>query len=162
MSNDMQFDFQILDGVEMPKREIQGRPRGSQYPLEQMKQGQSFFLPIEGVEGATRKDRGGNVFELTQAEDLERKLRQKQSYFSQLGKSLGISIGTRTYDDGADYNEMYKGKAGIGVWHQGPRIEKEASEENEQAQQAEVETPDGYTRDEDGNLYDEDGNYVPE
>ena len=124
--NDQAFDFQIDEGVEIPKREIQGRPRGSQYPLEQMKQGQSFFLAIEGIEGATRKDKEGNVFELTQAEDLERKLRQKQSYFSQLGKSLGISIGTRTYDDGADYNERYAGQAGIGVWHQGERTEKDA------------------------------------
>lgn len=127
--SDMEFDFIIDAGVEMPKREIQGRPRGSQYPLERMTQGQSFFLPIQGVEGATRKDREGNVFELTEAEDLERKLRQKQSYFSQLGKSLGISIGTRTYEDGADYNERYAGQAGIGVWHQGPRTEKEATED---------------------------------
>lgn len=125
MSDDQNFDFQIDDGIEIPAREIVGRPRGSQYPLERMSVGQSFFLPLSGTEGATRKDKEGNVTELTVEEDLERQMRQKQSYFSQLGKKLGISIKTRTYDDGTEYNARFAGQAGIGVWHGGERVETE-------------------------------------
>jgi hypothetical protein len=137
--NDNTFDFQIDEGVDIPKREIQGRPRGSQYPLEQMSPGQSFFLPVEGEEGATRKDKDGNVFELTVEEDLARKLRQKQSYFSQIGKSLGISIVTRTYPTGnaAEYNERYAGMSGLGVWHNGERTEKDSEQEVELEDEAE-------------------------
>lgn len=128
--NDTSFDFQIDDGIAIPAREIQGRPRGSQYPLERMTQGQSFFLPLAGTEGATRKDKEGNVFEMTVEEDLARQMRQKQSYFSQLGKKLGLSIKTRTYEDGADYNERFAGQAGIGVWHNGERTETDEVEED--------------------------------
>lgn len=131
--NDFDFDLQIDEGVDIPKREIQGRPRGSQYPFERMAVGQSFFLPVAGEEGATRKDKDGNVFELTVEEDLARKLRQKQSYFSQIGKSLGISIVTRTYPTGnaSEYNERYDGMSGLGVWHNGPRTEKDGEEDVE-------------------------------
>jgi hypothetical protein len=127
--NDTAFDFQIDEGIEIPAREIVGRPRGSQYPLERMSVGQSFFLPLNGEEGATRTDREGNVTELTEAEDLDRKMRQKQSYFSQLGKKLGISIKTRTYEDGTEYNARFAGQPGIGVWHGGERVETEEEEE---------------------------------
>lgn len=132
--NDQAFDFQIDEGIEIPAREIVGRPRGSQYPLEKMVAGQSFFLPLVGEEGATSTDKEGNVTELTVEQDLERKMRQKQSYFSQLGKKLGIAIKTRTYDDGKDYGTSgkYAGQAGIGVWHGGERVETE-EQENEEA-----------------------------
>lgn len=125
MSTDTDFDFQIDDGVALPAREITGRPTGSQYPLEKMRAGQSFFLPLNGKEGATRKDKEGNVTELSVEEDLERQMRQKQSYFSQLGKKLDISVKTRTYADGADYNARFAGQPGIGVWHGGERVETE-------------------------------------
>lgn len=135
--NDNTFDFLIEDGIELPAREGHGRPRGSQYPIEQMTQGQSFFVPLEGEEGATRKDKDGNVFELTAAEDLARQMRQKQSYFSQLGKKLGLSIKTRVYADGKDFSARQAGKAGIGVWHAGPRTETDSEEEVEEAEGAE-------------------------
>lgn len=129
MSSDFDFDSLVIhDNVELPKREIIGRPRGSQYKFEKMRAGQAFFLPLTGEDGATRKDREGNVYELNAAEDLLRKQRQKQSYFSQLGKNLGISIGTRTYDDGGEFNAAYKGQSGIGVWHQGVRNAKDDAE----------------------------------
>ena len=131
MTTDLDFDFQIDEGVAVPKREIQGRPKGSQYPFERMTKGQSFFLPVEGVDGATRKDRAGQVFELTADEDLQRKIRQKQSYFSQIGKALDISIVTRTYTtgNGAEYGARYEGMSGIGVWHNGERTEADASDD---------------------------------
>jgi hypothetical protein len=129
--NDQAFDFQIDEGIEIPAREIQGRERGSQYPLAKMVQGQSFFLPLNGKENATRKDKEGNVYELSVADDLQRQMRQKQSYFSQLGKAEGISIKTRTYEDGGEYAERFAGQPGIGVWHNGPRTETDANEEVE-------------------------------
>lgn len=122
--NDQDFDFQIDSGIEAPKRVILGRPSGSKYPVEKMAEGQSFFIPLKGEENATSKDKEGNVKELTVAEDLERKQRQKQSYFSQLGKKLGLSLQTVAFADGKDYNPNradIAGEAGIGVWHRGPR-----------------------------------------
>jgi hypothetical protein len=138
-TEDQSFDFEIDDGIEIPAREITGRPSGSQYPLAKMNPGQSFFLTLAGTDGATRKDKDGNVTELTAAEDLERQMRQKQSYFSQLGKKLGISIKTRTYDDGKDYNAKFAGKAGIGVWHGGERVETEEEEVVEEVEDDAVE-----------------------
>lgn len=151
--NDVAFDFQIDDGVQIPKREIQGRPRGSQYPIGQMREGQSFFLPLTGDEGATRKDKAGNVFEISVEESLQRKMRQKQSYFSQLGKGMGLSLTTRTYDDGAEYNPRYAGQAGIAVWHSGERKPEDSTDEVDA-----YGNPVGTTYDEEGNPYDAEGN----
>lgn len=151
--NDMAFDFQIDDGVEIPKREIQGRPRGSQYPIDKMKQGQSFFLPLVGKEGATRKDKDGNTFDMTVAEDLSRQMRQKQSYFSQLGKSLKVNLTTRTYDGKEKIYRDKAGQAGIAVWHDGER-----TEQDEDAPVDQYGNPEGTTYDEDGNPYDAEGN----
>lgn len=107
------FEIQIEDGVEIPKREAPTGPRGSVYPLEQMREGQSFAINIVGEEGHTRRD--GVV--LTAEEDAKRKAAQKQSYFSQLGKRLGISVVTR-----------YNAEAGtLRVWHNGPRSEADES-----------------------------------
>jgi hypothetical protein len=152
--NDQAFDFQIDDGVEIPKREIQGRPRGSQYPIDRMKQGQSFFLPLAGKEGATRKDKDGQVFEIDVAEDLARQMRQKQSYFSQLGKSLGINLTTRTYDGVTKVYRDKSGQAGIAVWHDGERTEQEDAA----GALDQYGNPEGTTYDEDGNPYDAEGN----
>lgn len=152
-STDMAFDFQIDEGVEIPKREIQGRPRGSQYPIDRMKQGQSFFLPLIGKEGATRKDKAGTVFEIDAAEDLARQMRQKQSYFSQLGKQLGINLTTRTYDGTGKVYKDKNGVAGIAVWHDGERTEQEEGGALDQ-----YGNPEGTTYDDEGNPYDAEGN----
>lgn len=151
--NDMTFDFQIDEGVEIPKREIQGRPRGSQYPIERMTKGQSFFLPLTGKEGATKKDKEGNVSDITVDEDLGRQMRQKQSYFSQLGKQLGLNLTTRTYDGKERVYKDKTGVAGIAVWHDGERTEKDEAGEVDV-----YGNPVGTTYDEAGNPYDADGN----
>lgn len=151
--NDQAFDFQIDDGIEIPKREIQGRPRGSQYPIAQMKQGQSFFLPLVGKEGATKKDKEGNVSNITAEEDLQRQMRQKQSYFSQLGKQLGLNLTTRTFDGTERVYGKRTGEAGIAVWHDGERTETDADGEVDA-----YGNPVGTTYDEAGNPYDAEGN----
>jgi hypothetical protein len=151
--NDQAFDFQIDDGVEIPKREIQGRPRGSQYPIERMKQGQSFFLPLTGKEGATKKDKEGNVSNITADEDLQRQMRQKQSYFSQLGKQLGLNLTTRTFDGTERVYGTKQGIAGIAVWHDGERTEKDEA----QGAVDQFGNPEGTEYDEEGNPYNPDG-----
>lgn len=123
MSTDADFDFVIEDGVVPPKREIVGRVRVSRYRIDQMKQGQGAFITLVGEDGHVAKDKDGNEVELTAAQDLERQQRQKQSYFSQLGKKLGIKIKTATYTDGSKFSARNAGKAGIGVWHMGPRVD---------------------------------------
>jgi hypothetical protein len=135
----MSFEFVIEDGVSIPKREIEFAPRGSQYPFEQMKAGQSFLIPVHGEEGASKKD--GTP--LTVAEDAKRKAAQKQSYFSSLGKKLGINVVTRFFPEGEDSQS----DPSLRVWHNGPRtaeqLAKDAqttsatSEQGEQGEQAE-------------------------
>lgn len=99
------FEFKIEEGVEIPKREMNFGPRGSKYPLLDMKEGQSFALQIVGKEG--QKDGKGNP--LTAKEDALRKARQKQSYFSSFGKRNGIKVVTR-------FNEA---DGTLRVWHDG-------------------------------------------
>lgn len=118
----MSFEFVIEDGVSIPKREFESAPRGSQYPLEQMHEGQSFALPVLGAEGAQKRD--GTP--LTVAEDAKRKAAQKQSYFSSLGKRLGINVVTRYFPDGEDG----EGVSALRVWHNGPRTAEQIAKDN--------------------------------
>lgn len=122
----MSFEFVIEDGVSIPKREIEFTPRGSQYPLEHMKPGQSFKIAIVGVEGAEKRD----GTKLTVAEDAKRKSAQKQSYFSSLGKKLGINVVTRYFPNGepdADGNES--GTSELRVWHNGERTAEQKAKD---------------------------------
>lgn len=143
----MNDDFQIVieEGVEIPKRELVGRPRESIYPIADMKQNQGFFLPVYGEEGQVRTKRDGTEEPLTIEEDWQRKVRQKQSYFSQLGKRHGVKIVTRVFEDGEAFGTSgkYKGMPGIGVWHGGPRTEKDDEEDAQmQAQNQDDGLPD--------------------
>lgn len=113
----MSFEFVIEDGVSIPKREMDFGPRGSQYPFEKMRKGQSFALPIHGEENATKQD----GTKLTIAEDAKRKAAQKQSYFSSLGKKLGIHVVTRYFPEGEDGQSS----PSLRVWHNGERTEEE-------------------------------------
>ena len=118
-----QVQFLIEDNIPIPKREVEFGPRGSQYPIEHMTQGQSFRVPVVGEEGQTDKE--GNV--LSVAEDAKKKASQKQSYFSSLGRKLGIKVVTRYFADDAEYGPHLR------VWHDGPRVEGDAEEgEDEQ------------------------------
>ena len=111
---DATLNIIIEDDIAIPTRELVGRPRGSQYPLEKMTEGQSFALRIDGVEGSQRERKDGTKETLTAAQDQERKARQKQSYFSALGAKLGIAVVTRWFPE-----------AGVlRVWHAGPAKEK--------------------------------------
>lgn len=99
-----EFEFVIEEGIEIPKREIVGRQRGSKYPLEQMTEGQSFALT-----GLTDKQS-----------------RQKQSQFSELGKSRGIIVVTR----------FNKETGTLRIWHGGFRDQAAADANAANAGQA--------------------------
>lgn len=118
------FEFVIQDNVEIPKREFSGTraERESEYPFAQMKQGQSFSLPIKGDTNHKVKGKDGNEVVLTVAESAKRHAAQKQSYFSSLGKRLGIDIVTRYFPTG----EGDDGQPTLRAWHNGPRKEKPA------------------------------------
>lgn len=140
----MSFEFVIEDSVTIPKREIEFAPRGSQYPLERMKAGQSFALPIVGEENATKKD----GTQLTVEEDAKRKAAQKQSYFSSLGKKLDINVVTRYFPNGeADAEGNESGNPTLRVWHNGPRTEEQKAKDAERAAaraaKGQSEEPDG-------------------
>lgn len=128
MSN---VQFVIEDNIPIPKREVEFGPRGSQYPIEQMNPGQSFVVPVYGEEG--QQDKEGNV--LSVAEDAKKKASQKQSYFSALGRKLGIKVVTRYFADDAQHGPHLR------VWHDGFRTaeEQEADEQNEGADEGAVE-----------------------
>lgn len=120
-----EFEFVIQDNVEIPKREFAGERahRESQYPIAKMHQGQSFALPINGVDGAKAKDKEGNEITLTAAEDAKRQASQKQSYFSSLGKRENVKVVTRYFPEGEVNPTTGKptGQPTLRVWHDGPR-----------------------------------------
>ena len=123
MSN---IQFLVEDNIPIPKREVEFGPRGSQYPLEQMSEGQSFRVPVDGVEGTIVKDKEtGEERELTITEDAKKKASQKQSYFSSLGRKLGISVVTRYFGEDAEYGPHLR------VWHNGPRTENDEGQADE-------------------------------
>lgn len=125
----MSFEFVIEQGVAIPPREFgPHEPRESQYPFAQMKQGQSFAMPIKGDENATKKD----GTKLTVAEDAKRKAAQKQSYFSSLGKKLGINVVTRFYPEGEDSS----GTPSLRVWHNGPRTAEQIAKDDAKEKKA--------------------------
>lgn len=117
-----EIEFVIQDNVEIPKREFGGEraTRESEYPFAKMKQGQSFALEIKGEAGAKVKGKDGVETVLTEAESAKRHAAQKQSYFSSLGKRLGIDIVTRYFPNG----EGDDGQPTLRAWHNGPRKEK--------------------------------------
>lgn len=136
----MTFEFVIEDGVSIPKREIEFAPRGSQYPLGQMKQGQSFKVDVNGEANATKQD--GTP--LTVEEDAKRKAAQKQSYFSSLGKKLGLNVITRYFPNGeADADGNESGVPTLRVWHGGERTEEQKAKDAEKAKSAPAQTTEG-------------------
>lgn len=117
-----EIEFVIQDNVEIPKREFAGEraTRESEYPFAKMKAGQSFAIAIKGEAGAKVKNKDGTETVLTEAESAKRHAAQKQSYFSSLGKRLGIDIVTRYFPTG----EGDDGQPTLRAWHNGPRKEK--------------------------------------
>lgn len=117
-----EIEFVIQDNVEIPKREFAGEraTRESEYPFAKMKAGQSFAIAIKGEAGAKVKNKDGTETVLTEAESAKRRAAQKQSYFSSLGKRLGIDIVTRYFPTG----EGDDGQPTLRAWHNGPRKEK--------------------------------------
>ena len=99
----MDFNIQIDDNVQLPKREVNFGPRESKYPFATMKEGQGFALPITGKAGL--KNAKGET--LTVEQDAERKARQKQSAFSGSAKRLGIKLNTRYVHSQPDASEEY-------------------------------------------------------
>lgn len=147
----MSFEFVIEDGVSIPKREIEFAPRGSQYPFEQMKPGQSFAIPVHGEANATKRD--GTP--LSVEEDAKRKSAQKQSYFSSLGKKLGINVVTRYFPNGeADKDGNESGTPTLRVWHNGERTAEQKAKD-EQAKADGAPEPEFTEEDEELNLGDE-------
>ncbi len=121
--------FLIEDGIAIPKREVQFEPRGSQYPLADMQPGQSFRVPIVGSTDA--KDKDGNP--LTVAEDAKKKAAQKQSYFSALGKRIGVRVVTRYFAEDSEYGPHLR------VWHDGARTEADDADEQPQNSGSDIE-----------------------
>lgn len=117
-----EIEFVIQDNVEIPKREFAGEraTRESEYPFAKMKAGQSFAIGIKGEAGTKVKNKDGTETVLTEAESAKRHAAQKQSYFSSLGKRLGIDIVTRYFPNG----EGDDGQPTLRAWHNGPRKEK--------------------------------------
>lgn len=143
------FQIQIDDNVQLPKREVNFGPRESKYPFRQMKEGQGFALPIVGKNGL--KNAKGET--LTAEQDAERKARQKQSAFSGTAKRLGIKINTRYVHSKPDESDTYlsqkwdaMGGPFLLVVHGGERTAEEAEEvsaEEAEAEQAEQGQDDG-------------------
>lgn len=133
------FNFQIDDQVTLPKREASFGPRESKYPFAQMSEGQGFAVPITGK--PNQQNAKGET--LTVEQDTERKARQKQSAFANIGKKLGIVIKTRFIskepqegDDLYDYLHAKWDQAGgpfLLAVHGGPRDEADASDANADA-----------------------------
>lgn len=120
------MSFTLEDGVAIPPREAVGRgkPRETQYPLDQWKVGQSFKLVIEGREGQTRTKKDGTTIALSVDEDAERQARQKASAIASLAKRRGQSIVTR-------WNHSTEPGV-LRVWHNGPYVAKTKSAADEQ------------------------------
>lgn len=134
------FQIQIDDNVQLPKREVNFGPRESKYPFRQMSEGQGFAIPIVGKAGL--QNAKGET--LTAEQDAERKARQKQSAFSGTGKRLGIKINTRYVHSEPDASDAYlhgkwvqMGGPFLLVVHGGPRTADEESEVNAEEAAAE-------------------------
>ena len=137
MSN---VQFLIEDNIPIPKREVEFGPRGSQYPIADMQPGQSFRVPVVGEEGAqyTTKDKETGVettVTLSAAEDAKKKASQKQSYFSALGRKLGIRVVTRYFGEDPEYGPHLR------VWHDGYRTAEDdaADEGGEEVEASDIE-----------------------
>jgi hypothetical protein len=89
--------FAIMNNVAIPEPATFPRgPRGSIYPVEKMKAGQCFDIPVRDGKQAA----------------------QKRSYLSALGKSRGVKLVTR-YMDLAEEGEAPQ--LVVRCWHAGPR-----------------------------------------
>ena len=134
------FQIQIDDNVQLPKREVNFGERKSKYPFREMSEGQGFALPIEGKDGL--QNAKGET--LTKEQDAERKARQKQSAFSATGKRLGIKINTRYVHTEPDASDAYLhgkweqfGGPFLLVVHGGPRDAEDSSEITADEEEAE-------------------------
>lgn len=95
--------FTIEENVALPPRTIPNAgPRESKYPVDTLQPGQAFAVPVTD----------------------EKQARQKQSQFSGLAKSRGISLVTRFFAE----NSPFKNTPApcLGVWHDGPAKPKKA------------------------------------
>lgn len=113
-----EFQIVVRKGVAIPKREMHFAPRESKYNFSGMEQGDSFVLNIVGLPNQKKQDNTP----LTQAQDAERKARQRQSALAMAAKRQGVKIVTRFYATGEpDANGHVSGKPELVVWHAGPR-----------------------------------------
>lgn len=97
--------FTIEDGVAIPARTLPNAgPRESMYPLDSLKEGQAFAIPVADSKAS----------------------RQKQSQMSSLAKTRGISLITRFFDGSEGNQSPFPSTPApcLGVWHGGPAKEK--------------------------------------
>lgn len=114
--------FLVRKAIPLPPRTIPNAgPRQTKYPLDDMEAGDAFAIPV----------------------DNEKQARQRQSQFSALAKSRGITVSTRFF---ATDNDTTKGLGVaapcLGVWHLGDAVEGEEGEA-EQGEQGEAAAENG-------------------
>lgn len=104
--------FVIEDNVAIPARVLPNAgPRESMYPIDKITQGQCFAVSL--AEAKNGEDG---------TPDYGKLARQKQSQFSSLAKSRGISLVTRFFDGSEGNESPFKSTPApcLGVWHDGP------------------------------------------
>ena len=104
--------FVIEDNVAIPARVLPNAgPRESMYPIDKITQGQCFAVSL--AEAKPGEDG---------TPDYGKLARQKQSQFSSLAKSRGISLVTRFFDGSEGNESPFKSMPApcLGVWHDGP------------------------------------------
>lgn len=101
-----------------------GGPRGSMYPVEQLKVGQAFFVPADESEGITATDEEtgevtGYIDEETgevTAKGLQALNRRIVGSVARLAKQFDYKVAVRTLKPSEDAEKNPWGAAGIGVW----------------------------------------------
>lgn len=122
--------FVIEDGVAIPPRTVPNAgPRESKYPVDALKQGQSFAIALGtyGEDGSFTQFAAGS-------EEAEKQARQKQSQMSGLAKNRKIKLLTRYYSGVEGLESPFASVKApcLGVWHDGEAKPKQrkAKEEN--------------------------------
>lgn len=113
--------FQIANGIAIPARTIPNAgPRDSKYPVDDLQEGQAFFVNVTD----------------------EKQARQKQSQFAGLAKSRGIKLVTRFIASEAT-DPGFKAAYGdavtypiLAAWHGGTVTEEEKAQKAERAAKA--------------------------
>lgn len=125
--------FVIEDNVAIPARVLPNAgPRESMYPIDKITQGQCFAVSL--AEAKPGEDG---------TPDYGKLARQKQSQFSSLAKSRGISLVTRFFDGSEGNESPFKSMPApcLGVWHDGPAKPKKEKKVKPAAESATPEAP---------------------